>query len=402
MTAWLTIIGMGEGGSDTLPEATRRRIDAAPVLIGSRRFLSALPQPEGQERIAWSGPYGQMLGVLDARRGMPTVLLATGDPFWFGIGASLSARYGSEEFETLPAPSAYQLAASRLVWPLQNVTTLSLHGRPVEALHPHVLPGNRILALTADAATAGAVACLLLARGYGQSLMIALEAIGGPGERREAMRATEWDKAEIGDFYVLAIDCVADADAPLLPPIPGLPDGAFISDGQLTKREVRAATLARLAPYPGALLWDLGAGCGSIGIEWMRAAPGTRAIAFERETERLSMIARNAAALGVPALTIVPGDLPETLAGQDRPDAVFVGGGVGNPTLFERAWDALRPGGRLVANAVTLEGELELSRRQAELGGDLVRIDVSVLDRVGPHRVMRPRMAVTQFSTRKP
>jgi precorrin-6Y C5,15-methyltransferase (decarboxylating) len=232
-------------------------------------------------------------------------------------------------------------------------------------------------------------------------VLTVLENLGGPAERVSSASAQGFD-LPIGDFYVLAIDCIANVGAPLLPPVPGLPDDAFVSDGQLTKREVRAATLARLAPYPGARLWDVGAGCGSIGIEWMRAARGASAVAFEREGERLQMIAVNAATLGAPGLEIAPGDAPGTFAGHAAPDAVFLGGAVADEGLFAAAWAALRPCGRLVANAVTVEGEAALYARHAVHGGELARIEVSGLDAVGTHRVLRPRMAVTQWLAVKP
>jgi precorrin-6Y C5,15-methyltransferase (decarboxylating) len=321
---------------------------------------------------------------------------------WFGIGATLAKHFDPAEFEAHPAPSAFQFAAARLGWPLQHVATISLHGRAVEAVHPHILPGNRILALTSDRSTAEAVATILNARGYGQSRLTVLENLGAADERIIAIAAADLDPSAIGDFYVLAIDCVADPGAALLPPVPGLPEEAFISDGQLTKREVRAATLAKLAPFPGALLWDVGAGCGSIAIEWLRGARDTRAIAFERDADRRDMIAANANALGAPALKIVAGEAPASLAGQPSPDAIFLGGEVGNAALLEACWAALKPGGRLVANAVTLDGEAALYARQAKLGGELARIEISVLASVGDSRVMRPRLPVTQWLVIKP
>lgn len=395
MNPWLHIIGLSERGVDTLDPASLAIIDAAETVLGPQRFL---PEGEGtQNVIAWQSPLSAMIEQVLAARGSQTVILATGDPNWFGIGASLDKHLSSDEFTIYPSPSAFQRAAAKLHWPLQNVACISLHGRAVETLHAQVLPGNRILALTSDAVTLKHVAELLMARGYGQSMLTVLENLGSAEERILSFPASDVDKYAIGNFYTLAIDCVAYATARLLPSIPGLPDDAFISDGQLTKREVRAATLAKLAPYPGALLWDVGAGCGSVAIEWMRACRDAKAICFEHEGERLQMIALNKDALGVPSLEIVSGDAPQSLAGHPNPDAIFLGGDVGNHELFEACWQALKPGGRLVANAVTIEGEQALFERHAKHGGELARLDVSVLTHVGDYRALKPRMAVTQW-----
>lgn len=397
MNKWLDIVGIGEAGLAALSPQTRAVIDTASAIFGPRRF-----QSEIAGLIVWKTPFDAMLAQIDAQRGVPTVILATGDPMWFGLGATLAKRYPAAEFTVHPHPSAFQLAAARLHWPLQHLALISLHGRPVEAIHPHILPGNRILALTSDRNTADSVAEILVDRGYGPTMMTALENIGGADERVTSAIAENFDAAGIGDFYVLALDCAGVDGAALLPPVPGLPDEAFVSDGQLTKRDVRAATMAKLAPYPGAILWDVGAGCGSVAIEWLRAARDAKAIAFERNPERLAMIDANARALGAPSLQIVGGAAPESLAGQTAPDAIFLGGDVGNEALFDACWAALKPGGRLVANAVTLDGEQGIYARHERLGGEIVRIDVSVLDRVGDHRVLRPRMAVTQWLVIKP
>ena len=398
MSAWLTIIGVGEGGVAALPPTLHSIVASAKTVLGPPRFVEV---SSPQHFIPWQSPLSAMLDQIASLRGTPTVILATGDPMWFGIGATLAKHLDPTEFTIHPHASAFQLAASRLRWPLQNVAAISLHGRPPENLHPHILPGNRILALTSDASTLYAVKTILVARGYGGSILAVLENLGSPSEQITSGPAADF-AGPIGDFYTLAIECVADAIAPLLPPIPGLPDEAFISDGQLTKRDVRATTLAKLAPFPNALLWDVGAGCGSVAIEWMRAARGAKAIAFERDDERLTMIATNASALGVLTLTTVSGEAPLSLANHPAPDAIFIGGDVGNVELFEAAWAALKPGGRLVANAVTLDGEQALYERQSRLGGDLTRIDIAVLHAVGTHRVMRPRMPVTQWLVIKP
>lgn len=439
MSQWLNIIGVGEKGVGDLPAHLRDLVTEAFTVIGPFRFLASvapsvpdievhpeLVQQRSLEAVArallyvddedvtfveedlsrvlieWQGGIDNMIGQILPLRGSPTVILATGDPMWFGIGATLAKHLEPDEFVIHSHPGAFQLAAAKMRWPLQHLATLSLHGRPVELIAPHILPGNRILALTTDATTVDRVADILANRGYGQSILTTLENLGGVEEKLTSSTAEDFNAKAIGDFYVLAVDCVADRDAALLPPVPGLPDEAFVSDGQLTKREVRAATLARLAPYPGALLWDVGAGCGSVAIEWLRAARDTRAVAFERDEKRLELIADNMRALGGPTLEVVPGEAPESFGERTGPDAIFIGGDVANDELFEACWRALRPGGRLVANAVTLDGEQSLILRQEQHGGDLTRIDISCLDTVGTHKVMRPRLPVTQWSVQKP
>lgn len=399
MNVWLNIIGVTEGGIEALPPASRALVDSAETLVGPERLL---PDIEGtQNLIKWASPLSAMLEQIKSCRGSETVILATGDPNWFGIGATLGRYFDHQEFILHPAPSAFQLAAARLHWPLRNVTNLSLHGRPVENLHPHILPGNRLLALTSDGETLTGVSAILCARGYGQSVLTILENLGAENERISSHTADVAADQKVGDFYILAIDCVADVDAPLLPTIPGLPDDAFLSDGQLTKREVRAATLAKLAPTPGALLWDIGAGCGSVAIEWMRAVRDAEAICFERVEERLEMIAKNRTALGVPSLEILAGEAMESIDGQEPPEAIFLGGGVSDDALFEACWQALKPGGRLVANAVTIEGEQALYARHKTHGGELARLEISTLNNIGSYRAMRPRRAVTQWHVTK-
>ncbi len=287
-------------------------------------------------------------------------------------------------------------------WSGSETTMLSVHGRPLELLHPAILPGARLLVLTSDAEAPAQVAALLAARGYGPSRITVLERMGGAEERRIEGTAADWPAGEGDRLNTLAIECRPEPGATLLPAVPGLPDDAFKHDGQLTKREVRAATLAVLAPVPGQLLWDVGAGCGSVAIEWLRTAPNTRAVAVEKETARTALIAANAAALGTPNLDVIEGSAPEALDGLEAPDAVFVGGGVSGAGLLGACWAQLKPGGRLVANAVTLEGEQALVAWREANGGDLVRLAVSRAEPVGPFTGWRPLMSVTQLAAVKP
>jgi precorrin-6B C5,15-methyltransferase / cobalt-precorrin-6B C5,C15-methyltransferase len=319
----------------------------------------------------------------------------------YGVGAMLARSFASEEMIVLPAPSAFALAAARMSWPLEDCVAISLHGRPLETLSLHLAPGARILALSTDGTTPDAAAALLTAAGWGPSILTVLEHMGGPRERRLESAAAEWRHARTADLNLLAIACRAGPASRALSRLAGLPDDAFAHDGQLTKREIRAATLAALAPLPGEMLWDVGAGCGSIAIEWLRAGAHMRAVAIEREPARAALIARNAAALGVPELEIVIGAAPAALGPLPRPDAAFLGGGSADLSIFTAAWEALRPGGRLVANAVTIEGEARLAELSARHGGELVRIAVARAETIGGHRGFRPMRAVTQAALRK-
>ncbi len=397
---WLTVIGVGADGLQGLPPAHRALIDGAGAVWGSDRLL-ADPLIPAEKRVPWGRPFASGLERLLARRGRPTVLLATGDPMLWGVGAVLAGHLPPRELCVLPAPSCLSLAAARLGWPLHETTQVSLHGRPADRLRPALVPNARILALTAGAETYRRAAAILAASGFGQSRLTILEALGGPDERIVEADLDGLRDGSFADLSILAIEVVTGPNARILPRVPGLPDDAFRHDGQLTKREVRAATLAALAPLPGHLLWDVGAGSGSVAIEWLRAEPGARAIAIERDAGRLAMIAENMAVLGTPDLTIVAGSAPGCLAGLDRPDAVFLGGAVSDETVFEACWTALLPGGRLVANAVTLEGERALIDRQARLGGDLARMAVSHLSPVGRFRALEPGMAILQWRADK-
>ena len=404
MTPWLSIIGLGEDGPEALSPAAQALVESAEVLVGGARHLAMIPA-DGRERLTWTSPLSDLIGRILERRGQRICILATGDPMHYGIGVTLARQVPREEMTVLPGLSAFSLAAARLGWALESLECLTLHGRPLALLHPAIQPGARILALSDDAATPGKAAALLCARGYGESVLSVLEHMGGAKERRIEALAQDWGARESADFNTLAIACVAGPEAAERPRTPGLPDAAFRHDGQMTKREVRAVTLAALGPAPGECLWDIGAGCGSVAIEWMRADRRNRALALERKAERLALIAENAAALGTPQLRIVQGEAPaafETLGDGEAPDAVFLGGGLSAPGAMEAAWDALGPGGRLVANAVTLEGEQALAAFRAGRGGDLIRLAVSRAEAVGPFTGWRPLMPVTQLRAVKP
>ena len=396
MSAWLTIIGIGDDGVDNLPPVSRTLLDAADLIVGSRRSL-ARDDFGGRDTLIWASPLNDTIESLQKLKDQNVVILATGDPMHFGIAATLLKTFDRDEISVIPAPSAFSLAAARMGWPLQHIETLSLHGRPVSLLQPFVQPGARLLALTGGNDSIHDAAALLCERGFGDSVLTVLEHMGGPGERIISLEASKCEGQDFAGFNTLAIQCIASPGAQILPRVPGLPDEAFQHDGQLTKREIRAVTLSALGPTPGATLWDVGAGCGSVAIEWMRACPHTQAIAFEKNEDRISMIARNAVALGAPGLDIVQGDVERTLDENDAPSAIFLGGAVANEAVFAKCWKALPAGGRLVANAVTLEGEAALIARHAQHGGELVRMEISHAGPVGTRQAFRPRMAVTQW-----
>ena len=399
---WLSIVGLGEDGWDGLPPTARAVVEQAEWLIGGARHLALVPAVAGQERSSWPSPLTDAFPALLARRGRRVCVLASGDPSWYGIGATLTRVVPAAETAIHPAPSAFSLAAARLGWPLQDTACLTVHGRSLELVIPHLQPNARLLLLSWDGTTPARLAALLQARGFGASRLVALEAMGGPREGRTAATAAEWAADRVADLNTLAVECVADAGARILPRAPGLPDAWFEHDGQITKREIRAVTLSFLAPRRGERLWDVGAGSGSIGIEWMLADPANRAVAVEHRADRVARILANATAFGVPGLEVARGRAPEALAGLAPPDALFIGGGLTNDGVLETCWDRLKPGGRLVANAVTLESEAVLFEAHRRFGGELSQIAVSRAAPVGGFRGWRPLMPVTLWRVEKP
>ncbi|CAA2102488.1 Precorrin-6Y C(5,15)-methyltransferase [decarboxylating] [Methylobacterium bullatum] len=393
---WLTIIGIGEDGRAGLGPAATAALDAAEVVYGGSRHL-ALAAPKSAEGRVWPRPIADAYPGLLARRGRPTCILATGDPFHYGIGAEIARMLPAAEMCAFPHPSAFSLAAARLGWPLAETTCLTLHGRALERIVPQLQPSARLLVLTWDGTTPEAVAALLTERGFGDSRLVVLEAMGGPRERRLEAQANAFTLTGIDALNTLAVEIVADADARVVSLSPGLDDAWFENDGQLTKADIRAVTLAALRPRAGQRLWDIGAGAGSISIEWMLRHPSLRSLAIEANPARAARIARNAARLGVPDLRVVEGEAPAALNGLERPDAIFIGGGVARPGVLDRAIDDLSPGGRLVANVVTLEGEAVLLGAFARLGGQLKRLSVAHADPVGQLHGWRAAMPVTQW-----
>lgn len=392
---WLDIIGMGDDGVAGLRSGARAALEAAEVIFASPRLMGHVGDHPA-ERVIWPSPFSALIDRLKGLQGRRVAVLATGDPLWFSIGARIGRAIDPAEIRYHPQLSAFQLAAARMGWSLADVETVTACGRPPEQILPVVAPGARLLVLTADRQTPGQVARLLADRGYGASVLTVLAHMDGAGEAQVAGLAAGWDRA-VPDFHTLAVECVGDAQAQILSRAPGLPDEMFRHDGQITKREVRAVTVAKLMPQRGALLWDLGAGCGSVGIEWMRAAPDARAIGVEPDEARRAFARENALALGVPKLDLIDGRAPEVLGGLPAPDAVFIGGGL-SPETAAASLDALKPLGRLVANAVTLDSAALLLALADEHGGELTRLAVERAQPVGRKRGWKPFMAVTQWS----
>ncbi|MFD9338764.1 precorrin-6y C5,15-methyltransferase (decarboxylating) subunit CbiE [Streptomyces sp. NPDC060028] len=402
----VTVVGLGADGWAGLTRAARAALSGAEVLIGGPRQLDLLPSGEcAGERVAWPSPLRPAVPKLAAEHaGRRIAVLASGDPMFYGIGRALSEELGPERLRVVPHPSSVSYACARLGWPVEDTEVVTVVGRPVARIAAALYEGRRVLVLSAGAVTPNEIAALLRERGFGPSRMRVLEQLGSEREDAYEGHAHDWNHAPGDPLNVVAVECRRDpaADVPRLGATPGLPDTAYEHDGQLTKRHVRAATLCALAPAPGELLWDIGGGSGSIGIEWMRTHPSCRAVSVERNPERAARITRNAAALGVPGLRVVTGPALEALAELPAPDAVFIGGGLTAPGLLDAVWAALPAGCRLVVNTVTLESEAVLADRYRRHGGELVKLAVAHAVPVGGFTGWRQAMPVTQWSVTKP
>ncbi len=397
MHKWLSVVGIGEDGLPGLSQVASKLVEKAEVLVGGSRHLSMLPEDDTREKLIWNSPIATSVEDIIQRRGKSVCILASGDPMCFGIGVTLTRRIPICEITIIPAPSSFSLACSRLGWAIHSVETLSLAARPISLLHPVIYPGARLLILSEGRNTPAIVAQTLVDRGFGNSKITVLEYMGGEREGIVEGIANHWETTKIANLNTIAVECIADADVLQIPRIAGLPDIAFHHDGQLTKREVRAITLAALAPIPGQMLWDIGAGCGSISIEWMRTHPRCWAIAIEKNDSRLNYIADNAASLGTPDLRIIHGESPAELQGLQPPDAIFLGGGITAEGIFDTCWQALRRGGRLVANAVTVESEQKLLQWHNQVGGSLTRIAIQKAQPVGKFLGWKAMAPVTQW-----
>jgi len=399
---WLSIVGIGAEGESGLSPAARRCIEQAELVFGGARQLRLLEALVLGRARAWPTPFAEGIARVLERRGAPTCVLASGDPFHYGVGATLAPHLERGEFECHPAPSSISLAAGRLGWPLQDTDVVSLHGRDLHEIIRYLAPGRRVLALSWSRDTPAELARLLVERGFGRSRVAVLEALGSQEERVREARAESFELDAVGDLNLVGIELRAAPGAVVLPCRASLPDDAFESDGQLTKRDVRAVTLSALAPRPGERLWDIGAGSGSIGIEWMLAHPACRAIAVERDATRCARITGNARRLGVPRLEVVQAAAPAGLSGLAPPDAVFIGGGASDPVLLDAALRALSPGGRLVVNAVALETQARLFDSYARHGGELCRLSFESAAPLGGMACLRPALGVLQWRFTRP
>lgn len=398
LTKWLSIVGIGEDGLTGVNPVARSLVDRAEVFVGGERHLAMLPAGDRREQLLWTSPIEASVNEIIRRRGQAICVLASGDPMCYGIGVTLTRRIPIAEMTIVPSPSTFSLACARLGWSLAGVETLSLCGRDPALLNAVLYAEARLLVLSADRNTPAIVAQLLMQQGFGSSEIAVLEHLGGIRERIVTGIASAWQATDLADLNAIAIRCI-----PSTPPrfpatrLPGLPDIAYHHDGQLTKREVRAVTGSALAPLPGQLLWDVGAGCGSVSIEWMRSNVRCRAIAIEQHPTRLHYIADNAAALGTPNLKIIAGEAPAVLQDLPQPDAIFIGGGLTVPDLFETCWHALPAGGRLVANAVTVESEQKLFQWHRQFGGELTRMAIQRAEPVGKFWGWKAMAPVTQW-----
>jgi precorrin-6Y C5,15-methyltransferase (decarboxylating) len=401
MTGVVTVVGVGADGWSGMPAHARHEVEQAEVLVGGRRHLAVVPDT-GAERVPWRAALREQLADLAGRHAdRRLVVLASGDPLLSGVATTAVELLGAERVRVVPAVSSVALARARLGWSAESTDVVSLVGRDPAILRRHLSPGRRVIVLSGDGETPAAVGDLLSQAGYGASRMTVLSDLGGQDEAREERSASAWVGRDAPGLNVVCVECRALAGTPLRPTVPGLPDDAFEHDGQLTKRDLRASALARLAPVAGHLLWDVGAGAGSVAVEWMRTDPRCRAVAVEAQPARAARIGRNAVLLGVPGLHVVTGRAPDALAELPAPDAVFVGGGASRPGVLEACWAALRPGGRLVVHAVTLETEHLLHAWYRDRGGELTRLVVERAEPLGGFSGWSPARAVVQWAVTK-
>lgn len=386
---WLTIIGIGEDGLAGLSEASRKALFEAEAVFGGERHL-ALAGITDRGR-PWSVPFD--VDIVLSARGRSTAVLASGDPFWHGVGGSLAEKLEAGEWIAHSAPSTFSLVAARLGWRLESVVCLGLHAAPFERLVPHLARGARIICLVRDGKAAGDLAKWLTEHGWGETSFWTLAALGGSREKIVQQRSDSYVGNLTDSLVAVALEARGTQG---IARSTGLPDDLFAHDGQITKRPMRALALSALAPRPGERLWDIGAGSGSISIEW--ALWGGTASAIEVRDDRAANIRHNAAAFGLShRMTVVVGTAPDALATFEMPDAVFIGGGL-DGAMFDAVWSRVAPGTRLVAHAVTLETEALLAELHQRHGGDLMRVEIAHAAPLGRYRSWEAARPVVQWS----
>nr|WP_144294897.1 precorrin-6y C5,15-methyltransferase (decarboxylating) subunit CbiE [Rhodoligotrophos appendicifer] len=398
---WLHIIGIGEDGEAGLSRFSSALVQTAKLVVGGQRHLEMVGHLITGERASWASPLDSTFPLILGYRGENVVILASGDPFLYGVGSSLAAIVPGDEIRSYPAVSSYSLACSRMLWTQHETSLLSLCGRPLETLAPLLHHGHRIVALSADDTTPGKLAVFLTARGYGLSCLHVMERLGSEAERRRTVRAVDYDLWDVAKLNLVGIEVVAGPDASIIPLTHGLQDDFFEHDGQMTKQEVRAVTLASLAPRAGEMLWDIGCGSGSVAIEWLLRHPLNRAIGIERRADRARRAESNARELGATRLQVMVGSTNDVMTDLPQPNAIFIGGGM-DEKLVDLCWDALLPQGRLVINSVSMETDMLLGQAFKRLGGKLTRISIDRLDEIGNRHAFRPMMTVTHWRVAKP
>ncbi|EJF88829.1 bifunctional cobalt-precorrin-7 (C(5))-methyltransferase/cobalt-precorrin-6B (C(15))-methyltransferase [Bartonella tamiae] len=400
--SWLTIIGIGDDGWNGLSSNHKDILLRAKTIFGGKRHIEFLPETVKNNAREWPSPLKNAFPKLHNLKGTATVILASGDPMFFGIGATLLREFTIDEITILPHPSSFSLAASRLGWALQDVECFSVHGRPISVLQRHFQNNLKIFILSENKETPSKIAQLLTEKGFGQTKMTIFEHLNGKDEHLFHSTANSFKLEKGADLNIIALECIADKNAVIYPPTTPLPDEFFYHDGQLTKQDIRAVVMAHLAPKYGEVLWDIGAGCGSISIEWLRNARNTRAYAIEKNQERQKLILKNAQNFGVPFLNLIAGTAPESLEELEKPDAIFIGGGLTSSIVVEHLWSKLKSGGRLIANGVTLETVALLQSYAKTYNGRLINIAVSHSETLGRFQIMRPTLAVTLLIAIKP
>lgn len=391
---WITIVGIGEDGPDGLSPASLAALKTADVVMGANRHLALLPMLDG-EKIDWPVPFADGLPILRGLKGQEVVVLASGDPFWFGAGSVIAREFPPEDWTVLPAPSCFALAAARMGWAVERTICLGLHAQPLSNIRPYLAKNARILTTLRDGDALKNLGEYLTKIGFADSAVSAFQALGGPRETRWDGRAQTAE--EHGLHHPLCVAITSAGSGRALPVSSGISDGFFLSDGVMTKRVVRAATLSALAPQRGEMLWDIGAGSGTIAIEWLLADPACTAVAVEPRDDRIALIKQNAQNLGVARLQIIAGSGPLVFNDLPDPDVVFIGGGL-NGEMLRALEDRLKSRTRIVANTVTLEGEHVLIAAHQRFGGELIQINIAEADVLGGKTGWKPARPIVQWS----